>query len=47
MAIALVFVFIGIFIDEKLETSKAWFTALFSIIGVVFSVYSGIRDLIK
>jgi F0F1-type ATP synthase assembly protein I len=47
IAIILLAVFGGIRLDRYLESSRPWFTALFSVAGVALAIYFAIKDLIR
>ena len=40
-------VFIGMKLDQWLETSKPWFLFVFTIVFVILAVYYSIKDLIR
>lgn len=47
MAIILAAVFGGRWLDGHFDTSKPYFTGVLTIVGVVFSMYFAIKDLLK
>jgi hypothetical protein len=47
LVLVLVFVFLGMYLDDRMQIQNGLFTASFSIMGVIISVYFAIKDLLK
>ncbi len=47
VAIILLFVFIGLQLDDYFETSVKWFTLIGTILGFLLSLYYSLKDFFK